>query len=158
MTVVSHFYTLSSTGVLVVQSEYWAFIGMEESWDILYISACGYVLFTPYCRPIHPRNIHLQLLCMGAFASASAIGTRNVNDVQPHYKRSTAVGLDLPWPSSLDMRHGYSMIHQGLERRQRSIWRLPLECVCLLLSTESESGWWCGTRGRRGSGPSIPGG
>ena len=62
MTVVSHFYTLSSTGVLVVQSEYWAFIGMEESWDILYISACGYVLFTPYSRPIHPRNIHLQLL------------------------------------------------------------------------------------------------
>ena len=32
---------------------------------------------------------------MGAFTFASAVGTWNVNNVQPHYKRSTAVGLGL---------------------------------------------------------------
>ena len=32
---------------------------------------------------------------MGAFTYASAVGTQNVNNVQPHYKRSTAVHLGL---------------------------------------------------------------
>ena len=38
-------------------------------------------------------SIFLQT--MGAFTSASTVGTWNINNVQPHYKRSTAVGLGL---------------------------------------------------------------
>lgn len=54
----------------------------------------GYILFlTSTHIPTLYGSIFLQTL--GAFTSASAVSTWNVNNVQPYYKRSAAVGLGL---------------------------------------------------------------
>ena len=58
------------------------------------IAMVGYILFlTSTHTSVLYGSIFLQT--MGAFTSASAVGTWNVNNVQPHYKRSTAVGPGL---------------------------------------------------------------
>ena len=58
-------------------------------------------------------SIFLQT--MGVFMSASTVGTWNINNVQPHYKRSTAVRLGLVMANfGVCSQHGFSMIHRGL--------------------------------------------
>jgi MFS family permease len=58
------------------------------------LGIAGYVLWLTSTRPSTLYgSIFLQT--MGAFASASAASAWNVNNVQPHYKRSTAVGFAL---------------------------------------------------------------
>jgi len=58
------------------------------------LAMVGYILFlTSTHTSVLYGSIFLQT--MGAFTSASAVGTWNVNNVQPHYKRSTAVGFGL---------------------------------------------------------------
>jgi len=58
------------------------------------LAMAGYILFlTSTQTSVLYGSLFLQT--MGAFTSASAVGTWNVNNVQPHYKRSSAVGLGL---------------------------------------------------------------
>ena len=58
------------------------------------LATIGYILFlTSTQTSVLYGSIFLQT--MGAFTSAPAIGTWNINNVQPHYKRSTAVALGL---------------------------------------------------------------
>lgn len=59
-----------------------------------FLAAIGYTLFL---TSTHPSVIYgsLFLQSIGAFTSAPAISTWNVNNVQPHYKRSTAIALGL---------------------------------------------------------------
>jgi MFS family permease len=58
------------------------------------LAMAGYILFlTATHTSVLYGSIFLQT--MGAFTSASAVGTWNVNNVQPYYKRSTAVGFGL---------------------------------------------------------------
>ena len=58
------------------------------------VAMAGYILFlTSTSTPVLYGSIFLQTI--GAFASASAASTWNVNNVQPHYKRSAAVGLGM---------------------------------------------------------------
>jgi len=59
----------------------------------------GYILFlTSTHTPVLYGSIFLQTI--GAFTSASAVSTWNVNNVQPHYKRSTAIGIGLVMANS----------------------------------------------------------
>lgn len=58
------------------------------------LAMTGYILFlTSTHTAVLYGSIFLQT--MGAFTSAPAIGAWNINNVQPHYKRSTAVALGL---------------------------------------------------------------
>ena len=58
------------------------------------LAMIGYMVFlTSTNTPVLYSSIFLQT--MGVFTSAPAIGTWNVNNVQPHYKRSTATALSL---------------------------------------------------------------
>jgi predicted MFS family arabinose efflux permease len=58
------------------------------------LAMIGYMIFLTSSRtPVLYGSIFLQT--MGAFTSAPAIGTWNVNNVQPHYKRSTSIALSL---------------------------------------------------------------
>jgi len=58
------------------------------------LAMAGYILFlTSTHTSVLYGSIFLQT--MGAFTSASAVSAWNVNNVQPHYKRSTAVGFGL---------------------------------------------------------------
>jgi len=58
------------------------------------LAMAGYILFLTSTRTsVLYGSIFLQT--MGAFTSAPAIGTWNINNVQPHYKRSTAIALGL---------------------------------------------------------------
>ena len=58
------------------------------------LSIIGYMVFlTSTSTPILYISIVLQT--MGAFTASPAINTWNVNNVQPHYKRSTAIALAL---------------------------------------------------------------
>ena len=98
----------------------------------------GSIFYKPWERSRPPRS--------------SAHGTSIMSN--PTTNAPLSSGLDWLWPTlGAFSQHGYSMIHRGSGRRQRSIWRLALECVCSLPSTES--GWWRRTGGRRGSG--LPG-
>jgi len=58
------------------------------------LAMVGYILFlTSTHTSVLYGSIFLQT--MGAFTSAPAIGSWNINNVQPHYKRSTAIALGL---------------------------------------------------------------
>jgi predicted MFS family arabinose efflux permease len=58
------------------------------------LAMAGYVTFlTSTHTSVLYGSIFLQTL--GAFTSAPAVATWNVNNVQPHYKRSTSVGFGL---------------------------------------------------------------
>ena len=58
------------------------------------LAMTGYILFlTSTHTSVLYGSIFLQ--AMGAFTSAPAIGAWTVNNVQPHYKRSTAIALGL---------------------------------------------------------------
>ena len=58
------------------------------------IAMVGYMIFlTSSSNPVLYGSVFLQ--AVGAFTATPAIGTWNVNNVQPHYKRSTAIALAL---------------------------------------------------------------
>ena len=58
------------------------------------VSMAGYIIWlTSTHTSVLYGSIFLQTI--GAFTAASAASAWNVNNVQPHYKRSTAVGLGL---------------------------------------------------------------
>ena len=58
------------------------------------LAMIGYIMFlTSTTTSVLYGSIFFQT--MGAFTSAPAISSWNVNNVQPHYKRSTAIALSL---------------------------------------------------------------
>ena len=66
------------------------------------LAIVGYIIFlTSTNTSVLFSSIFLQT--MGAFTSASAVDTWNINNVQPHYKCSTAVGHGQRWGRSLNM-------------------------------------------------------
>jgi len=85
--------TLVLTVVIAILSDRWGQRGYSLFFSGL-LSATGYLLFL---TSTHTSVLYgsLFLQTMGAFTSAPAIAAWNVNNVQPHYKRSTAVALGL---------------------------------------------------------------
>ena len=85
--------TFVVTVVMAILSDRWG----QRGYSLFlsgFLSAIGYVLFlTSTHTPVLYGSLFLQT--MGAFTSAPAIGTWTVNNVQPHYKRSTAVAIGL---------------------------------------------------------------
>ena len=83
-----------------VVSDAIAFLGDrwgESGYSLIFsgiIAMVGYILLltSNHTSVLYGSNF---LQTMGAFTSASAVSTWNVNNVQPNYKHSTAVGLGL---------------------------------------------------------------
>jgi len=79
-----------SVGIATL-SDRWCQRGYSLFFSVI-LAMAGYIIFLTSTRtPILYGSIFLQTV--GAFTAAPAGSTWNVNNVQPHYKRSAAVGL-----------------------------------------------------------------
>lgn len=69
----------------------------QRAYCLILSGILGMAGYTLWLTSTHTSVLYgsIFLQTMGAFASASAAGAWNVNNVQPYYKRSTAVGLGL---------------------------------------------------------------
>jgi len=81
-----------SVGVAIL-SDRWG----QRGYSILVsgaVATVGYMVFITSTRtPVLYGSLVLQAI--GSFTSVPAIGTWNVNNVEPHYKRSTSIGFSL---------------------------------------------------------------
>jgi len=79
--------------IVAILSDRWG----QRGYSLLFsgiLAMIGYIIFL---TSTHTSVLYgsLFLQTMGAFTSAPAIGSWNVNNVQPHYKRSTSIALGL---------------------------------------------------------------